>query len=110
MSAVGLIKVASATDIPEGEARRFAVDGRDVAVANLGEEGFRAVGDICSHAHYFLHEGEVDADFGTIECPKHGSTFDLDTGKPRSLPATQPVPVYNVKVENNDVKVEIPDG
>jgi 3-phenylpropionate/trans-cinnamate dioxygenase ferredoxin component len=107
---MGLVTVCRIDDVPEGEVRRFEVAGQEIAVVNLGEDGFRAVGDICSHAHYFLHEGEVDADFGTIECPKHGSTFDLDTGKPRSLPATQPVPVYNVKVENDDVKVEIPDG
>jgi 3-phenylpropionate/trans-cinnamate dioxygenase ferredoxin subunit len=106
---MGLVTVCRVDDVPEGEVRRFEVGGHEIAVVNLGEEGFRAVGDECSHAHYFLHEGEVDADFGTIECPKHGSTFDLDTGKPRSLPATQPVPVYNVKVEDDEVKVEI-DG
>jgi 3-phenylpropionate/trans-cinnamate dioxygenase ferredoxin component len=107
---MGLVAVCRTGDVPEGEVRRFEVAGHEIAVVNLGEEGFRAVGDICSHAHYFLHEGEVDADFGTIECPKHGSTFDLDTGKPRSLPATQPVPVYNVKIEDDDVKVEIDGG
>jgi 3-phenylpropionate/trans-cinnamate dioxygenase ferredoxin subunit len=85
------------------------VDGRDIAVANLGEGQFRALGDICSHAHAHLHEGEVDVDFETIECPRHGSTFDLETGKPRGLPATMPVPVYNVKIEGDEVKVEI-DG
>jgi 3-phenylpropionate/trans-cinnamate dioxygenase ferredoxin component len=106
---MGLVTLCRTTDVPEGEVRRFEAAGHEIAVVNLGEEGFRAVGDICSHAHYFLHEGEVDADFGTIECPKHGSTFDLDSGKPRSLPATQPVPVYNVKVEDDEVKVEI-DG
>jgi 3-phenylpropionate/trans-cinnamate dioxygenase ferredoxin component len=106
---MGLVTVCRIDDVPEGEVRRFEVAGHEIALVNLGEDGFRAVGDICSHAHYFLHEGEVDPDFGTIECPKHGSTFDLDTGKPRSLPATQPVPVYNVKVENDEVKVEI-DG
>ena len=107
---MGLVAVCRTDDVPEGEVRRFDVAGHEIALANLGEEGFRAVGDICSHAHYFLHEGEVDVDFGTIECPKHGSTFDLDTGKPRSLPATQPVPVYNVKVEDDEVKVEIDGG
>ena len=45
---------------------------------NLGEDGFRAMDAVCSHEHYFLDEGEVDADEGTIECPKHGSTFDVD--------------------------------
>jgi 3-phenylpropionate/trans-cinnamate dioxygenase ferredoxin component len=106
---MGLVTVCRIDDVPEGEVRRFEVAGHEIALVNLGQDGFRAVGDICSHAHYFLHEGEVDPDFETIECPKHGSTFDLDTGKPRSLPATQPVPVYNVKVENDEVKVEI-DG
>jgi 3-phenylpropionate/trans-cinnamate dioxygenase ferredoxin subunit len=106
---MALVSLCRVDEVPEGDVRRFEVQGHEIALVNLGEEGFRAVGDICSHAHYFLHEGEVDTDFGTIECPKHGSTFDLDTGKPRSLPATQPVPVYNVKVEDDQVKVEISD-
>jgi 3-phenylpropionate/trans-cinnamate dioxygenase ferredoxin component len=104
---VALVRIARTDEIPEGEARRFVVDGREIALVNLGEEGFRAVDDICSHAQAYLHEGEVDVDFETIECPRHGSTFDLETGKPRSLPATVPISVYNVKVEGDDVKVEI---
>jgi 3-phenylpropionate/trans-cinnamate dioxygenase ferredoxin subunit len=104
-----LVTVCRTDDVPEGEARRFEVDGHEIAVINLGEEGFRALGDICSHAHAHLHEGEVDADFGTIECPRHGSTFDVETGKPKSLPATSPVPAYPVKVEDDEVKVEIND-
>jgi 3-phenylpropionate/trans-cinnamate dioxygenase ferredoxin subunit len=102
-----LVKVAATSDIPEGEARRFEVDGRLVAVANLGDEGFRAVDAICSHAQYYLDEGEVDVDFETIECPKHGSTFDLNTGKPRTLPATMPVRAYTVKVEGDDILIEV---
>ena len=90
-----LVRVCGANDVPEGEVRRF--DRRPPAdrVANLGAEGFRVVDAICSHAHYFLDEGEVDVDDETIECPKHGSTFDLNTGKPRSLPATLPVEVLD---------------
>jgi 3-phenylpropionate/trans-cinnamate dioxygenase ferredoxin subunit len=103
---MALVKVAATTDIPEGEARRFEVDGHPVAVANLGEEGFRAVDAICSHAHSFLDEGDVDVDFETIECPKHGSTFDLNTGRPRTLPATMPVRAYAVKVEGDDILIE----
>jgi 3-phenylpropionate/trans-cinnamate dioxygenase ferredoxin component len=105
---MGLVKVAATTDIPEGEARRFEVDGRLVAVANLGEEGFRAVDAICSHAQYYLDEGEIDADFETIECPKHGSTFDLNSGKPRSLPATEPVAVFPLMTEDDDIYIEVP--
>ncbi len=106
---MALVKVCAASDVPEGEVRRFEVDGRLVAVANLGTEGFRAVDAICSHAHYFLDEGEVDADLETIECPKHGSTFDLNTGKPRTLPATTPVAAYPVKTDGDDILIEVTD-
>jgi 3-phenylpropionate/trans-cinnamate dioxygenase ferredoxin subunit len=105
-----LVKLARAGDIPEGEARGFTLDGREIAVVNLGGGEFRALDDICSHQHSHLSEGEVDVDFETIECPKHGSTFDLETGKPRSLPATTPVRVYKVKVEDDDILIEGNDG
>jgi 3-phenylpropionate/trans-cinnamate dioxygenase ferredoxin component len=106
---MALVTVCRTDEVPEGEARRFEVQGHEIAVVNLGEEGFRAVGDVCSHAQAYLHEGEVDPDMETIECPRHGSVFDLETGRPRSLPATLPVPAYPVKVEDDEVKVEI-DG
>ncbi len=105
---MGLVTVARTDDVPEGEARRFEVGGHEIAVVNLGAGEFRAIGDVCSHAHAYLHEGEVDEDFMTIECPRHGSTFDLNTGEPKSLPATLPVPVYAIKVEGDELKVEIP--
>jgi len=106
---MALVKVCAAADVPTGEARRFELDGRLVAVANLGEAGFRAVDAICSHAHYFLDEGEVDVDDETIECPKHGSTFDLNTGSPRTLPATAPVAAYPTKTEGDDILIEVAD-
>jgi 3-phenylpropionate/trans-cinnamate dioxygenase ferredoxin subunit len=103
------VRVCGTSDVPAGEVRRFEVDHRPFAVVNLGEEGFRVVDAICSHAHYFLDEGEVDLDDETIECPKHGSTFDLNTGKPTTLPATQPVDRFDMKVEGNDVLIEVTD-
>src|SRR2546421_11878106 len=102
-----LVTVGRVGDIPGGEPRRFVVEGREIAVVNCGDEGFRALDDICSHAHSHLSEGEVDCDFGTIECPKHGSTFDLETGRPRTLPATMPVKTYTVKVENDEIQIEV---
>jgi 3-phenylpropionate/trans-cinnamate dioxygenase ferredoxin component len=104
-----LVKVCAASDVPEGEARRFQVEGRIVAVANLGGQGFRAVNAICSHAHYFLDEGEVDVDEQSIECPKHGSTFDLNTGAPRTLPATLPVGAYPTETNGDDILIEVAD-
>jgi 3-phenylpropionate/trans-cinnamate dioxygenase ferredoxin component len=101
------VRVCGVADVPTGEARRFAVDGRLIAVVNLGEEGFRAVDAICSHERYFLDEGEVDPDLETIECPKHGSTFDLNTGKARTLPAIAPVDVFSVTLTDDDVLIEV---
>jgi 3-phenylpropionate/trans-cinnamate dioxygenase ferredoxin component len=106
---VALVRLCAVADVPEGEVRRFEVDHRPVALVNLGEEGFRAIDAICSHAHYFLDEGEVDVDLGTIECPKHGSTFDLTTGRTRTLPATVPVETFPVKIEGDDVLIEVSD-
>jgi 3-phenylpropionate/trans-cinnamate dioxygenase ferredoxin component len=101
------VRVCAVDDVPSGEARRFAIDGRLVAIVNLGDEGFRAIDAVCSHEHYYLDEGEVDVDEGTIECPKHGSTFDLETGKPIVLPAITPVEVYPVTVSDDDVSIEV---
>lgn len=104
-----LFEVGKTSDIPEGEARRFVVDRVEIAVANVGDGTFLAVDDICSHAEASLSEGEVDVDDETIECPRHGSTFDLRSGKPRSLPATLPVPTFPVKVEGDAILIELQD-
>ena len=103
------VVVCRRADVPEGQAKRVQVDGREIALVNLGQAGFRAVGAICSHAQYYLDEGEVDPDLETIECPKHGSTFDLNTGRPKTLPATMPVPVSEVTVDGDDVVIEVSD-
>jgi 3-phenylpropionate/trans-cinnamate dioxygenase ferredoxin subunit len=104
---VGWVRVCGTSDVPAGEVRRFEVNHRPFAVVNLGDEGFRVVDSICSHAHYFLDEGEVDVEESTIECWKHGSTFDLDTGRPRTLPATQPIAAYAVTLDGDDILIEV---
>jgi 3-phenylpropionate/trans-cinnamate dioxygenase ferredoxin component len=104
---MSLERVCARGDVPSGEARRFPLGERHVAVVNLGDAGFRALDAICSHEHAWLDEGEVEVDDCTIECPKHGSVFDLDTGAPRSLPAVTPVAVYDLKIENDDILIEV---
>ena len=104
-----LIEVARTSDIPEGEARRVTVDGTEIALVNLGDGQFAAVDDVCSHAEASLSEGEVDVEDEAIECPRHGSTFDLRTGRPRSLPATVPISTYPVKVEGDTILIELED-
>jgi len=94
-------------ELEPGEARRFDVAGRRIALVRIGDE-FHAVDDECSHEDYSLAEGEVWTDECEIECPRHGSTFDLLTGEPCSLPATQPIAVYKVVVNGDGVSVELP--
>lgn len=87
-------------DLKPGTAAKLMVGDRAVAVVRIGDDVY-AIGDTCSHADYSLSEGEVYADEREIECWKHGSTFSLETGEPQSLPATQPVPVYDVTVADD---------
>ena len=93
-------------EIKPGTARRFDVGEHRIALVRIGDD-FYALGDRCSHADYSLSEGDVWEDEREIECPKHGSTFSLETGKPQTLPATRPVPVYKVRVDDGDVLVEV---
>jgi len=99
-------RLCSLDEIGDGEARRFDVDGRSLAVVRLGVDVY-VIGDRCSHGDFSLSEGEVEADDCTIECPKHGSLFDLRTGDPLTLPAVRPVPKYEASVVDGDVVVEL---
>ena len=94
-------------ELAPGEAKRFDVPAHRIALVRIGDE-FHAIDDECSHEDYSLSEGEVWAEDCQIECPRHGSTFDLVTGAPCSLPATQPVAVYPVEVVDGIVSVVLP--
>jgi 3-phenylpropionate/trans-cinnamate dioxygenase ferredoxin subunit len=108
------VRVCSEADVPAPSARRFDVDGARLCVVHLGpadgegEGAWYVIGDRCSHADYSLSEGDLWEDELEIECPKHGSTFSLKSGEPQTLPATQPVPVYGVRVVDGEVLVEVP--
>jgi 3-phenylpropionate/trans-cinnamate dioxygenase ferredoxin component len=101
------VRLCGRNDLAPGEARRFDTEGLRVALVRI-EDDYYAIGDRCSHEDYSLAEGEVFAPECEIECAKHGSTFDLRTGEPCSLPATQPVPVFDVVVDGDDVSVVVP--
>jgi 3-phenylpropionate/trans-cinnamate dioxygenase ferredoxin subunit len=94
-------------ELSSGQARRFDVAGHRIALVRTEDE-FHAVSDRCSHENYSLAEGEVWVDEREIECPRHGSTFDLFTGRPCSLPATHAVAVYEVQVADGNVSVVLP--
>jgi 3-phenylpropionate/trans-cinnamate dioxygenase ferredoxin subunit len=91
-------------ELAPGTARRVEIGGEPVALVRCGDEIY-AISDICSHANVSLSEGEVLCDEREIECWKHGSTFSLVDGEPQSLPATRPVAVYKVEVDDGQIVV-----
>lgn len=96
------VEVGVLDDFVDGQARRVEVGAQPVAVVRLGDDLY-AIGDTCSHANVSLSEGEVDRVERTLECWKHGSAFGLADGEPCSLPATRPVPTFDVLVEEGRV-------
>jgi 3-phenylpropionate/trans-cinnamate dioxygenase ferredoxin component len=102
------IPVCKIEELPEGEMRLVEDDaGRKIGVFHcVGGELF-AIEDRCSHDDGPLAEGEFDQASCTVECPRHGSVFDLRTGKPKSLPAYVPVETFEVSVNDGEVKLEI---
>jgi 3-phenylpropionate/trans-cinnamate dioxygenase ferredoxin subunit len=100
-------RLCALDEIEPGSARRFDVGRTRICIVRIGDDVY-AIGDRCSHEDYSLSEGELWEEEREIECWKHGSTFSLETGEPQSLPATKPVPVYEVVVEDGDVVVKLP--
>ena len=100
-------RVCALSEVPENGALRVELADIDIAVVRF-EGGVYAIQDVCSHAEVPLSEGDVEELDGapTIECWLHGSCFDLRTGEPTNLPATEPVDVYPVRVEGEDVLVD----
>jgi 3-phenylpropionate/trans-cinnamate dioxygenase ferredoxin component len=98
------VRACSVSDLKDGGVISVELGGDEIALVKTEGEVF-AIRDWCSHAAVPLSEGDVDG--YTIECWLHGSCFDLRTGKPTSMPATVPVPVYPVKIEGDDVLVAI---
>jgi 3-phenylpropionate/trans-cinnamate dioxygenase ferredoxin subunit len=96
-------RACSVSEVREDEALGLTVGEYDVAVARDGDEFF-AVQDLCTHAAVALSEGEV-ADC-TVECWLHGSRFDLRTGKPTGLPATEPVATFPLEVRGDEIFID----
>jgi len=100
---VAFERACALADVPADEALAATIGAYDVAIARNGDEVF-ALQDLCSHAAVALSEGEVED--CTVECWLHGSRFDLRTGKPTGLPATEPVTTFPVEVRDGDVYVD----
>ena len=101
-----IVDVCPLADLPPGATRIVEWDDLEIGVFNCDGE-ILAIEDRCSHDDGTLADGIVDQVACTVECPRHGSLFDLRTGKPRTLPAYVPVDTYPVLVEDGLIKLEV---
>ncbi len=99
------VVVAKTEEVPDGEMLAATVDGLELLVANVGGK-YRAIGSVCTHEGGPLAEGDLYD--GIVTCPWHGSEFDVATGEVETPPATQPEPVYEVRVEGDEIQVAKP--
>jgi 3-phenylpropionate/trans-cinnamate dioxygenase ferredoxin subunit len=100
------IDIGKIEDLSPGEMRVIEHDDLEIAVVNCKGELF-AIEDRCSHDDGPLAEGILNQEDCTVECPRHGSLFDLRTGKPKTLPAYEPVETFGVRLEDGKVKVDV---
>jgi 3-phenylpropionate/trans-cinnamate dioxygenase ferredoxin subunit len=100
-------EVVEASGLGDDEVVGVKIAGKDVAVCRADGEYF-ALGNVCTHQFALLSDGVVED--GCIECPIHQGRFDLRTGQPKGPPVNKPVAVYNVKVEDGRVMVELEDA
>jgi 3-phenylpropionate/trans-cinnamate dioxygenase ferredoxin component len=101
-----LIDICPVEELPPGGMRLVTWEDLEIGVFNCAGEVL-AIEDRCSHDNGELVEGEFDQDTCTIECPRHGSKFDLHTGKPVNLPAYVPVETFPVHVDDGVIKIEV---
>lgn len=96
-------RVATVSDIPEGEVRVVECDGRSLALSNIGGELF-AIDNVCTHDSGPLGEGKLQRE--RVICPRHGAAFDARSGRVLTLPAVHGVAAYPVSIEGDDVFIE----
>jgi 3-phenylpropionate/trans-cinnamate dioxygenase ferredoxin subunit len=101
-----IIDVCPLSELPPGAKRIIEWEDLEIGVFNCNGVLY-AIEDRCSHDDGPLAEGEMDTENCTVECPRHGSLFDLRTGKPLTLPAYEPVDTFPVVVEDNVIKLEV---
>jgi 3-phenylpropionate/trans-cinnamate dioxygenase ferredoxin component len=107
VTSVTSISVCPTAELAEGEMRLVEADGRKIGVFRCAGGELYAIEDRCSHDDGPLAEGEFDRDACTVECPRHGSLFDIRSGRPRTLPAYQPVETFEVREEDGEIKLEV---
>jgi len=98
--------VIALDDLASGRSRRCVIDSQAVLVCNIAGDVY-AIADTCSHDRGPLGEGRLRGHF--IECPRHGSRFDVRDGEPATPPAMRPIATYPARVRNGAVEVLLPE-
>jgi 3-phenylpropionate/trans-cinnamate dioxygenase ferredoxin subunit len=101
---MAFVKVARVSDIPVGRVRVVELEDEEVALCNVNGEIY-AVANVCTHDDGPLGEGYLAGD--EIECPRHGARFNVSSGQVKSLPAIVPIPTFEVRVEGEDIWVDV---
>ena len=107
MAEAGFVKVAQLDELPPGEMMVVEMGDDRILLANV-EGNVHAIDDICSHAYASLSEGDLRGE--EIECPLHGGAFNAVTGAPPTPPANEPLRVYSVQIEGDDILVAPPSN
>jgi 3-phenylpropionate/trans-cinnamate dioxygenase ferredoxin component len=104
---VGEVEVCPIEELPPGTMRLVSAGALEIGVYNCGGD-LVAIEDRCSHDDGPLCEGDWESDECVVVCPRHGSRFDIHTGRPLTLPAYVPVDTFQVSVRDGVVVVEVP--
>ena len=104
---MAFVRAASLEELPERGLHGVEVDGNKIVLVATGDGAYYALKDRCSHADYPLSDGELMDDNERLECQYHGAKFNVSSGKAVALPAIRPVATYDVKIENDEVLVDL---
>ena len=107
MADTGFIKVAQVSELRNGEIMAVTIGDDQVLLTNIDGK-FYAIDDVCSHAYACLSDGDINGE--EAACPLHGGSFNATTGAPMNPPAEEPLRVFQVKVEEDDIFVAPPSN
>ena len=101
---MAFVTVGKMAEIPPGTAKVYEVGDRAIAVCNVGGDLY-AIDDVCTHDEGSLDQGVLEG--FEIECPRHGARFDVRSGEVRALPAVLPIDTFKVRIQGDDVEIEV---
>lgn len=105
MAEAEFVKVAAISEVPPGDMKMVEVGGEQVLIVNVGGN-IHACDDVCTHSYASLSEGDLDG--AEIQCPLHGAMFNVTTGEVITPPADEPLRMFEVRIEGDDILIGPP--